>query len=87
MLIRNSQPLPMCEACNKPVDKIDWDYRDDLCITTFIAYCHGEIEKTQIPDELLHKISTGRLEPGVAFKKSIRVEFHNKQKQIERAKL
>jgi hypothetical protein len=57
---------PLCEVCNKIVDKMECesDFRTNGIHVT--VYCHGKTESCYLNDEFRHFAS---IEPGIAFQK------------------
>jgi hypothetical protein len=45
--------LPICDRCNKPVDRLE-EERDDFCARFVLtACCHGERERVVVEYEIL----------------------------------
>lgn len=42
---------PMCDLCNKPVDKLVVGYSPVTCETTYVVKCHGEGQSVVVTDE------------------------------------
>lgn len=61
--------LPICAKCNKPVDYMYESYDPCNRRKEFIVKCHGEIERTDINDEILEDMIS--IKPGLAFNKKL----------------
>lgn len=45
--------VPICDVCNKPVDRIDWWDDYNRCVRVFRVSCHGETETAELPDYMV----------------------------------
>lgn len=46
-------PHPICDVCNKGVDKLIFYESPEKNNTILVAHCHGETERVEIPHEIL----------------------------------
>jgi len=56
--------LPICDVCNKGVDRVTCEVDRCTYERIYIVYCHGEKEVTRISEEIL---ATGDIQFGRAF--------------------
>lgn len=56
---------PICDVCNKPVERFERELIDYEAQEKFTARCHGETEVVFIPDYL--RLGGYRIEMGRAF--------------------
>ena len=55
--------VPICDVCNKPVDRIDWWDDYNRCVRVFRVSCHGETETAELSDYMVEdslSITMGR---------------------------
>jgi len=57
--------VPMCAVCNKPVERIESMYRDELGAKHFRVYCHGDMEEALLNDVTIEDCDSVRF--GQAF--------------------
>ncbi len=61
-------PLPLCNQCHKPVDRLVYYYDHDVDEWVLIAKCHGKSERVTMTAEILESCDTGTISMGDAFK-------------------
>lgn len=42
--------VPMCAVCNKPVERMEWEYEYNTLRRRFRVYCHGQTEVATLTD-------------------------------------
>lgn len=53
MIDLSQVPLPRCAQCRKPVDQLNMMREFDTRSIAIWVFCHGEMEKVRVPDEIL----------------------------------
>lgn len=61
-------PLPWCDRCGRPVERLEHEYVDFLSKIRFRVWCHGEHESMTVDESVLIVMRT--ISPGVAFRQS-----------------
>ena len=67
------EELPICDVCNKPVDRVECDRSLFTKTITYWVFCHGAVETFDVDQMVInaaHKVEIGRA-------------FTQKQKQLE----
>jgi len=65
--VRELKTLPICDRCNRPVDRLIEVEDTTFDRLTFIAACHGDRERITITHEELVVMRGGSLQFGRAF--------------------
>lgn len=51
---RSKNEFPICDVCNKPVERLVWTHDHVMCRRVVIAFCHGEREESYIDEIEIH---------------------------------
>ena len=62
----DSTDWPRCEQCDMPVELFRVEETSNSLV--LIAYCHGDIERVELPDEIWTGVLTTNITLGPAFK-------------------
>jgi hypothetical protein len=68
---REAFAWPTCYKCRGPAKQVDWEDSPCRQYRRYTVYCHGEMEKADLPIDLLKRGTTSVLGLGEMFRPNL----------------